>query len=93
MKYFQEVIDTYLNYYIVSDEIYDGKSVKDITDRATHITAANYLKAGLENVAYACTYLDKEGGNKLYLLLKIYSFLFNGTLIIFNTDPAKIIIK
>ena len=35
MKCFQEVIDKYLNNDIISDEIYDGKPVKDITDRAT----------------------------------------------------------
>ena len=41
MKDFRELIDMVLNDEIISDEIYDGESVKDITDRATLITAEN----------------------------------------------------
>ena len=82
MMDFQEVIDTYLNNEIKSEVIYDGKPVDYMTDRATHITAENYHKADLEKVADACTHLDKEERNKLYLLLHKYEFLFGVTLCI-----------
>ena len=57
-----------LNDEIISDEVYDGKLVKDMTDRATLITAANYHNAEPEKVADACSHIDKEERKKLYLL-------------------------
>ena len=41
----KEVIDNDLNNEIISDQIYNDKKVKNMTDRATHIPAANYHKA------------------------------------------------
>ena len=41
MKYFQELVDTDLNNEIISDKIYYGKPVKDMTDRTTFISAEN----------------------------------------------------
>ena len=75
MKYFQELVDTDLNNDIIYDNIYGGKTVKQITDRAMHITAANYHKSNLEKVADAYNHIDKEEHNKLYLLLNKYELL------------------
>ena len=72
MKDFRELIDMVLNDEIISDEIYDGESVKDITDRATLITAENQHKADPEKVSDTCTHLNKEKRKKLYLLLNKY---------------------
>ena len=47
------------------------KPVKDMTDRSTRITDENYHSTDLDNIADACTYLDKGERKKLYLLLKI----------------------
>ena len=67
MKDLKELIDSDINYEIVSDEIYDGKLVKDMTDSATHITAKNYHKDDLEKVADACINLDKRSvGNYIH---------------------------
>ena len=49
-----------INDEIISDKFYDGKPVKDMTERATHITATNYHKDDLENLPDACTCLDTE---------------------------------
>ena len=59
MKCFQELKDTYLNNKIISDEIYDGEPVKDMTDCATRITAVNYYEYELEKVAVTCNHCDK----------------------------------
>ena len=93
MQDFQEVIDTDLNNNIISDEICDGKPVKDMTNRGTHITASIYHKYDFEKVAEACTNLDKEERKKLYLLLKKYELVCDGTLGIYNTDPVDILLK
>ena len=93
MKYSQEIIDTELNNEIISDEIYDGKPVEDITDHVRCITYATYHKDALEKVADACTHIYKGEGKKLYLLLEKYEFLFNVTLSIWNTDPIGILLR
>ena len=72
MKDFQEVIDTDINNEIIYDEIYDGKTVKDMTDRKTYITDENYHKYNLEKVSDTCTRLNNEEHNKLYLIINTY---------------------
>ena len=59
MKYYRELIYIDLNNDIISDQIYDGKPIKDITDHATSIIDANYHKVDLEKVADACAHLGK----------------------------------
>ena len=82
-----------LNDEIISDEVYDGKLVKDMNDRATLITAASYHNAEPEKVPEACSHIDKDQHKKLYLLWKKYELLFDGTLGIWNTDPVDILLK
>ena len=71
-----------LNDDIIPDEIQDGKPVKDMTDRTTHITAVDYHKDDLEKLADTYNNIDKEESNKLYLLSNKYEFLFNDTIVI-----------
>ena len=64
-----------------------------MTNRAICTTAADYHYDDLAKVASTCTNLDKEEHTKLYLLLKKYEFLFDGTLGIWNTYPVDILLK
>ena len=56
MKYFHKLMDKNLSNDIISDEIYDYKPVKDITEHATRITAPNYHNADLEKLADPYSY-------------------------------------
>ena len=93
MKDYQEVINTDITNDLISHEIYDWEPVRYITECATCITDENYHKVEFEKVAYACTCLDKEECNKLYLLLKKYEIIFDVTLGIKNTHPIDILLE
>ena len=92
MKDFSEIL-SFRAEDIYDEEAHDSETVREMSDRATRISAANYHKADLRKIADGCTHLESDERNKLFNLLSKYEFLFDGTLGTWNTTPVDINLK
>jgi len=72
------------------DELYESDTVREATERASRIQAANYHKADLKQVCDNATHLSILERTRLHALLTKYEFLFDGTLGAWNTEPVNL---
>ncbi|MGH3053717.1 MAG: retropepsin-like aspartic protease, partial [Gaiellaceae bacterium] len=75
------------------EESFASDHVSSTTERVMKILDANYQKADLKKLANDCTHLEAEDQHSLYLLLKDFEDLFDGTLGDWNTKPVDLKLK
>ena len=63
-------------------------SVMKVSLFRTLLRDAKYMPADLDEIVHKCIHLADEAQAKLKTLLKKYEHLFDGTLRVWNTEPA-----
>jgi len=76
---------------VVSDD--EPAEVKEASKRVEGILDAVYEKADITNIVNECKHLSIEQRNELFILLKKYEILFDGTLGEWDTTPVSLEIK
>ena len=74
-------------------QIQDSKRVYDASKRIKKILDAKYSKVNLEELIPTLKHLNKEKQNKLYLFLKCFENMFNGTLGTYTGSTYRIDLK
>ena len=74
-------------------QIKDSKSVHDASKRIKKILDAKYTKVNLEELIPTLKHLNKEKQNKLYLFLKRFENMFDGTLGTYTGSTYRIDLK